>query len=93
MGRTSHFQVHGGVVWAWVDGAREATFWTTLGEVEQAFAHLLFVRLEDGVLLNPLGVKEIKPLFPGRSRITVAGGIVFTAGREATRNLKFILGV
>ncbi len=93
VGRTSHFQVHGGVVWAWVDGAREATFWTTLGEVEQAFAHLLFVRLEDGVLLNPLGVKEIKPLFPGRSRITVAGGIVFTAGREATRNLKFILGV
>lgn len=91
--RTSHFQAVGGVVWAWVEGIRESTYWSSLAEVEQAVPHVLFVRLQPDVLLNPQAILEVQPLFPGRSRVRVLGGATFTVGREVTRNLKFILGI
>jgi len=91
--RTSHFQAVGGVVWAWVEGIREATYWSGLAEVEQAVPHVLFVRLQSDVLLNPQAILEVHPLFPGRSRVRLLGGATFTASREVTRNLKFILGI
>lgn len=89
--KTTHFECLGGTVWAWVDGARHATFWNTLAEVQDAVDTILFVQIQPRILVNPNAVKEIKPLLWGRARVLLAGGTVFTAGRKACRTLAFLL--
>jgi len=93
MDRSSHFEEQEGMVWAWVDGARRVTPWRTLAELEQAMSHILFVRTGRHVLINPREVAELQPLFAGRSKVLMADGQVFSAGREATRRLRFLLGL
>jgi 3-hydroxyisobutyrate dehydrogenase-like beta-hydroxyacid dehydrogenase len=89
--KTTHFECQGETVWAWVDGARHATFWNNLAEVQDAVDTILFVQIQPRILVNPNAVKEIKPLFWGRARVLLAGGTVFTAGRKARRTLTFLL--
>jgi len=90
--RTSHFEEGEGAVWAWVEGKRQATPWRTLGEVEAAHEHVLFVRIQKTVLLNPQAVLELKPLFGGRARVEALGGATFNIGREDARRLTLLLG-
>jgi len=91
--RTSHFEVIGDQVWAWSQGRRFGTSWGSLAEVELAFRHTLFLRIQRNLLLLPETVQMIKPLFGGRSRVTVPGEIQLEVGRAATKRLKDILGL
>lgn len=90
--RTTHFEVRGGAVWAWVAGQRHATFWHSLGEVQQVLGQVQLVRIQRRVLLCPHAIQEFKPIFGGWARVTVAGGMTLTASRQASRRLKFLLG-
>ncbi|NTV76134.1 MAG: NAD-binding protein, partial [Holophaga sp.] len=89
---TSHFEAVDGAVHAWVEGRRHATPWRSFEEVELAFNHVLFVRIQRTILLNPQAVLDIRSLFGGRARVRVAGGMELPATREAAKRLKFLLG-
>jgi 3-hydroxyisobutyrate dehydrogenase-like beta-hydroxyacid dehydrogenase len=91
--RTSHFEAIGGQVWAWSQGKRFGTSWGSLAEVELAFRHTFFLRIQRNLLLQPETVQSIKPLFGGRSRVTVPGEVQLELGRDATTRLKDILGL
>jgi 3-hydroxyisobutyrate dehydrogenase-like beta-hydroxyacid dehydrogenase len=89
--RTTHFEYRGGAVWAWVEGKRHATFWRSLAEVDRDLGQVLLVRIQRRILLSPQAIKEFKPLFAGRARVTVAGGVSLTVSRQAVRRLKFLM--
>lgn len=89
---TTHFEAVDGTVHAWVEGTRHATPWRTFEEVELAFNHVLFVRIQRTLLLNPQAVLEIRSLFAGRARVRVAGGMELSCTREAAKRLRFLLG-
>jgi hypothetical protein len=90
---TTHFEEKDGVVWAWSGGQCLATSWRSFQDVEQALSQVLFVKIQSRILLNPMTVQHVKPLFAGRGKVTVLGGQELTAGREATRRLLFLLGM
>jgi len=89
---TSHFEAVDGAVHAWVEGRRHATPWRSFEEVELAFNHVLFVRIQRTILLNPQAVLDIRSLFGGRAKVRVAGGMELPATREAAKRLRFLLG-
>jgi 3-hydroxyisobutyrate dehydrogenase-like beta-hydroxyacid dehydrogenase len=90
---TTHFEEKDGMVWAWNGGQCLATSWRSFPEVELALSQVLFVKIQSRILLNPMTVQHVKPLFAGRGKVTVTGGQELTAGREATRRLLFLLGM
>jgi hypothetical protein len=90
--QTTHFEHNGNTVWAWVEGRRHATFWRDLDEVERTLGQVLLVRIQSRILLSPQAILELQPLFGGRARISVAGGVSLTASRDAVRRLRFLLG-
>jgi len=90
---TTHFEEGEGAVWAWTGGKRHATFWKTFAEVELALGQIPFVKLQPRILLNPHAVQDIKPLFGGRAKVLVTGGLELSAGREAARRLTLLLGM
>jgi DNA-binding LytR/AlgR family response regulator len=74
-----------------VEGKRHATFWRSLAEVDRDLGQVLLVRIQRRILLSPQAIKEFKPLFAGRARVTVAGGVSLTVSRQAVRRLKFLM--
>jgi 3-hydroxyisobutyrate dehydrogenase-like beta-hydroxyacid dehydrogenase len=91
--QVTHFEENQRAVWAWLNGRMHPTPWRTFPEVELAMPHVMLLRMPPNLLLNPMAVKEIKPLFGGRSRVLLSGGAELTLGRQATRDLKHVLGV
>ena len=90
---TTHFEVEGAAVWAWVKGRKTISTWRTLEEIEAACSHLVLVRIQRHILLNPGAVLSMKPALLGRSRILVPGDVELEVSRTATRRLKEVLGL
>jgi len=92
-GGTTHFELEAGAVWAWHHGRRFKTSWHNLAEVELAFRHVLFVRIQPDVLLQPETVLDLRNVFGGRARVKVAGNLELDVSRSATPRLKELLGL
>ncbi len=90
---TTHFELDGGFVWAWHHGHRYKTSWRSLADVELAFRHVLFVRIQSDVLLQPETVLDLRTVFGGRAKVKVAGNLELDVSRSATPRLKELLGL
>jgi 3-hydroxyisobutyrate dehydrogenase-like beta-hydroxyacid dehydrogenase len=90
---TTHFEVIKGQVWASHHGVRYSTVWRSLLEVENAFRHILLLRIQRDILLQPETVLDLKPLFGGRSKVLVGKGLELEVSRAATPRLKELLGL
>lgn len=90
---TTHFELDGGIVWAWHHGRRYKTAWHSLADVELAFRHVLFLRIQPTVLLQPETVVDLKTVFGGRAKVKVAGNLELDVSRAATPRLKELLGL
>jgi 3-hydroxyisobutyrate dehydrogenase-like beta-hydroxyacid dehydrogenase len=90
---TSHFERLPDGVWAWVQGKRYLTQWNDLVEVESAFNHVILLRAQRSILLNPEAVLSLTPLFGGRTKVKVSGDLELSVTRSATPRLKELLGV
>lgn len=90
--RTTHFEELQGQVWAWHQEKRYGTPWRSLAEVEGAFRHILFLRVQRHVLLHPETVLALRPLFGGRAKARVGEHLELEVSRAATPRLKELLG-
>jgi len=90
---TTHFELDGGFVWAWHHGHRYKTSWRSLADVELAFRHVLFLRIQPTVLLQPEAVLDLRTVFGGRAKAKVAGNLELDVSRAATPRLKELLGL
>jgi hypothetical protein len=93
LAQATHFELAHGLVWAWIQGIRTRSEWRTLNEVESAHPHVTLVRIQRNLLLHPEAVISIQPLFGGRAKVTVTGGLELKATRSATQRLKEVLGL
>jgi DNA-binding LytR/AlgR family response regulator len=91
--RVSHFEVEDEVVWAWSQGQRHRTDWTSLGEVEEAFPAAGLLRIQRHLLLRPEAVLGLKPLDGGRATVRVGEGLDLEVSRSVTPKLKELLGL
>lgn len=91
--KVSHFEVEDEVVWAWAQGQRHRTDWTSLAEVESAFPKAGLLRIQRHLLLRPEAVLGLKPLDGGRASIRVGEGIDLEVSRSITPRLKELLGL
>lgn len=91
--RVSHFEVEDEVVWAWSQGQRHRTDWTSLGEVEEAFPAAGLVRIQRHLLLRPEAVLGLKPIEGGRATVRVGDGLDLEVSRSVTPRLKELLGL
>lgn len=91
--RTSHFEVEEEVVFAWVQGQRFRTDWTSLAEVEAAFPSAGLVRIQRHLLLRPEAVLGLKPIEGGRAKVRVGEGLELEVSRSVTPRLKELLGL
>jgi 3-hydroxyisobutyrate dehydrogenase-like beta-hydroxyacid dehydrogenase/DNA-binding LytR/AlgR family response regulator len=91
--RTTHFEVLDGQVWAWHQEQRYGTSWRSLTEVELVFRHVLFLRIQSHVLLQPETVQELKPVFGGRAKAKVGEHLELEVSRAAAPRLKELLGI
>jgi two-component system LytT family response regulator/two-component system response regulator AlgR len=91
--RVSHFEVEDEVVWAWGQGQRHRTDWTSLGEVEEAFPSAGLVRIQRHLLLRTEAVLGLKPLEGGRATVRVGEGLDLEVSRSVTPKLKELLGL
>jgi hypothetical protein len=91
--RATHFELEKDVVWAWIAGARVRTGWRSLAETESAFRHVILLRTQRNILLNPEAVEAFDAVFGGRAKIRVAGNVELSVGRNAANRLKELLGI
>jgi len=95
--RTTHFEVEEEVVYAWapVGGklTRQRTDWTSLSEVEEAFAQAGLMRIQRHLLLRPEAVLGLRPLEGGRAAVRVGEGVDLEVSRSVTPRLKELLGL
>jgi two-component system LytT family response regulator/two-component system response regulator AlgR len=91
--RVSHFEVEDEVVWAWSQGQRHRTDWTSLGEVEEAFPAAGLMRIQRHLLLRPEAVLGLKPIDGGRATVRVGDGLDLEVSRSVTPKLKELLGL
>jgi len=91
--RVSHFEVEDEVVWAWSQGHRHRTDWTSLGEVEEGFPGAGLVRIQRHLLLRPEAVLGLKPIDGGRATVRVGEGQDLEVSRSVTPRLKELLGL
>jgi two-component system LytT family response regulator/two-component system response regulator AlgR len=91
--RVSHFEVEDEVVWAWSQGQRHRTDWTSLGEVEEAFPAAGLMRIQRHLLLRPEAVLGLKPIDGGRATVRVGDGQDLEVSRSVTPKLKELLGL
>lgn len=91
--QTSHFEAIKGQVWAWSRGQRYGTLWRTLGEVEMAFNHVLFLLIQRHVLLRPEAVLALRPTFGGGAKARVDEDLELSVSRAAAPRLKVLLGI
>lgn len=90
---TTHFELEADAVWAWHHGRRFKTSWRSLADVELAFRHVLFVRIQPEVLLQPETVLDLRSVFGGRAKAKVVGNLELDVSRSATPRLKELLGL
>jgi len=90
---TTHFELEGGSVWAWHHGRRYKTSWRSLADVELVFRHVLFLRIQPTVLLQPETVLHLRSVFGGRAKAKVVGNMELDVSRSATPRLKELLGL
>jgi two-component system LytT family response regulator/two-component system response regulator AlgR len=91
--KVSHFEVEDEVVWAWAQGQRHRTDWTSLAEVEGTFPSAGLMRIQRHLLLRPEAVLGLKPLDGGRASVRVGEGIDLEVSRSITPRLKELLGL
>lgn len=91
--RVTHFEVEDEEVWAWSQGQRHRTDWTSLAEVEESFPEAGLVRIQRHLLLRPEAVLGLKPLDGGRASVRVAEGVDLEVSRSVTPKLKELLGL
>jgi two-component system LytT family response regulator/two-component system response regulator AlgR len=91
--RTTHFEVEEEVVWAWANGSRHRTSWTTLAEVEGAFPGAGLLRIQRHLLLRPEAVLGLRPLEGGRASVRVSEGLDLEVSRSVTPRIKELLGL
>jgi hypothetical protein len=89
---TTHFESSAGTVWAWINGERTATPCKDLGEVQRLWEHTRLVRAGKNIMLNPLAIRAIAPMFAGRARAMFNDGHSLVLGRRDAMRLKFSLG-
>jgi len=90
--QASHFEEHERAIWAWLEGRRHRTPWNSFTEVELALPHVILVKVQRNLLLNPWAVEDLKPLFGGRARVRMPGDIELTVGRQAAKDIRHLLG-
>lgn len=90
---TSHFEEAKGQVQAWSQGRPYDTSWHSLGEVESAFSHVLFLRIQPRVLLRPEATLDLRPTFGGGARARVGENLELKVSRSAAPKLKELLGL
>jgi two-component system LytT family response regulator len=91
--KTSHFEVENEVVWAWVEGQRFRTSWTSLAEVESQFAAFPLIRIQRHILIRPDAVVGFKRIMEGRMCVRMGKGLELPVSRAATPHLRSLLGV
>ena len=90
--KVSHFELSDEWVWAWVQGERFRTTWTSLAEVETTFPTEPMSRIQRHILLRPAAVLGLRPIWGRRVSARVTGGLELDVSRSATLSLKEILG-
>jgi two-component system LytT family response regulator/two-component system response regulator AlgR len=90
--KVTHFEVSREVVYAWA-GQKFRTSWTRLIEVEAAFPHEPFQRIQRHLLLRPDVVLGMKMTEGGRAEVRIAGGMDLEVTRGAVPKLKQSLGL
>lgn len=90
--RITHFELDDEWVWAWLQGERYRTTWTSLAEAEAAFPGEPFCRIQRHVLLRPGLVQGLRPLWGRRVSVRLPGGMELDVSRSATPVLKAMLG-
>jgi len=90
--RTTHFEVENEIVWAHA-GTRMRTLWTSLGEVEAAFAGAGLLRIHRHLLVRPEAVVGLKSAAGGRAIVRVTGGQEIEASRGGAPRLRERLGL
>jgi hypothetical protein len=93
LGRTSHFEVIKGQVWAWSRERAYRTSWRSLRDVELAFSHLLFHAIQRHILLRPEAVLDLRNTFGGGAKVRVGERQELEVSRSATPRLKVLLGL
>lgn len=91
--RTTHFELIEEWVWAWSQGERYRTSWTSLTEVEEAFPEEKFCRIQRHILLRPGTVLGIRTLWGRRSMVRTQGDMELEVSRAMTPRLKDLLGL
>lgn len=92
LAKTTHFEVENEVVWAHA-GSRLRTAWTSLAEVESAFAGVGLLRIHRHLLVRPEAVVGLKPAPGGRAIIRLQGGLEIEASRGGAPRLRERLGL
>ena len=92
LAKTTHFEVENEVVWAHA-GGRLRTTWTSLAEVESAFAGAGLLRIHRHLLVRPDAVIGLKPAPGGRAIIRLQGGLEIEASRGGAPRLRERLGL
>ncbi|MBI4912008.1 MAG: response regulator transcription factor [Acidobacteria bacterium] len=91
--RVTHFELIEEWVWAWSQGERYRSSWTSLTEVEDAFPDEPFCRIQRHILLRPGTVLGIRTLWGRRSMVRIQGSMELEVSRAMTPRLKEILGL
>lgn len=91
--KVAYFEVVDQVVWALAGGKRCRTAWTSLSEVEGAFPHTEFLRLQRHVMVRPESVLGLRTLSTGRRMVMLSEGLELEASRSAAHHLKERLGL
>jgi two-component system LytT family response regulator/two-component system response regulator AlgR len=92
LAKTTHFEVENEVVWAHA-GTRLRTTWTSLAEVEGAFAGAGLLRIHRHLLVRPEAVIGLKPAPGGRAILRLLGGLEIEASRGGAPRLRERLGL
>jgi len=92
LAKTTHFEVENEVVWAHA-GGRLRTTWTSLAEVESAFAGAGLLRIHRHLLVRPDAVIGLKPAPGGRAILRLQGGLEIEASRGGAPRLRERLGL
>jgi two-component system LytT family response regulator/two-component system response regulator AlgR len=90
--RVSHFELIDEWVWAWSQGERYRTSWTSLADVEEVLADGTLCRIQRHLLLRLGTVTGLRPLWGRRAMVTVQGGLELEVSRVMAPKLKERLG-
>lgn len=92
LGKTSHFEVEDGAVWAHA-GGRFRTAWSSLAEAEAALGDPGLMRIHRHLLVRLDAILGLRPAAGEKVRVSLPGGIEVEASRPMTPRLKARLGL